>query len=45
MRITYLILGGDWLTEASIASAEQLEVTTVPGVIRLQRQEVDIFKA
>ncbi|EKN4184256.1 hypothetical protein NTJ16_003396 [Yersinia ruckeri] len=34
-----LIIGGDWLTESGIASAEQLEVTATPGVIRLQRRE------
>lgn len=40
-----LIIGGDWLTESGIASAEQLEVTAAPGVIRLQRREVGVFRA
>ncbi|KFK92280.1 MULTISPECIES: hypothetical protein [unclassified Serratia (in: enterobacteria)] len=40
-----VIIGGDWLTESGIASAEQLEVTAAPGVIRLQQREVDVFKA
>ncbi|WP_155483188.1 hypothetical protein [Yersinia frederiksenii] len=30
-----VIVGGDWLTESGIVSAEQLEVTAAPGVIRL----------
>ncbi|WON77064.1 hypothetical protein [Serratia sp. UGAL515B_01] len=33
-----VIIGGDWLTESGIASAEQLEVTAAPGVLRLQRR-------
>ncbi|TCV90990.1 SymE family type I addiction module toxin [Biostraticola tofi] len=40
-----LIIGGDWLTESGIASAEQLEVTAAPGVLRLQRREVGGFRA
>nr|WP_315862485.1 hypothetical protein [Yersinia ruckeri] len=40
-----LIIGGDWLTESGIASAEQLEVTAAPGVLRLQRREEDVFRA
>ncbi|VEI20610.1 HSP20-like domain of uncharacterised function (DUF1813) [Serratia plymuthica] len=30
-----LIIGGEWLTESGIASAEQLDITAAPGVIRL----------
>jgi len=33
-----VIIGGDWLTGFGITEAEQLEVTTAPGVIRLWRQ-------
>ena len=33
-----VIIGGDWLTGFGITEAEQLEVTTAPGVIRLQRR-------
>ncbi|MFZ1871526.1 MAG: hypothetical protein WAU54_01845 [Chania sp.] len=40
-----VIIGGDWLTESGITDAEQLELTTAPGTIRLQRWEVDGFKA
>ncbi|WP_431225579.1 hypothetical protein ACQ86O_13285 [Serratia sp. L9] len=40
-----VIIGGDWLTESGIASAEQLEVAAVPGVLRLQRREVEGFRA
>jgi hypothetical protein len=40
-----LVIGGDWLTESGIVSAQQLEVTAAPGVIRLQRWEVEVFKA
>ncbi|PZD57612.1 hypothetical protein ARC310_21460 [Pantoea ananatis] len=40
-----VIIGGDWLTESGIANAEQLEVTAAPGMLRLQRREVDVFKA
>ena len=40
-----VIIGGDWLTESGIASAEQLEVTAAHGVIRLQRREVGGFRA
>ncbi|KYQ98301.1 hypothetical protein AWY96_07160 [Serratia plymuthica] len=36
---------GDWLTESGITNAEQLEVTAAPGVLRLQRREVDVFRA
>ena len=35
----------DWLTESGITNAEQLEVTAAPGVLRLQRREVDVFRA
>ena len=34
-----LVIGGSWLTESGITSAEQLEITSAPGMIRLQRQE------
>jgi hypothetical protein len=40
-----VIIGGDWLTESGIASAEQLEVTAAHGVLRLKQREVDVFKA
>ncbi|CAI2154309.1 HSP20-like domain of uncharacterised function (DUF1813) [Serratia fonticola] len=40
-----LIIGGDWLTESGITEAEQLEITAAPGVIRLQRREVGVFRA
>jgi hypothetical protein len=40
-----VIIGGDSLTESDIANAEQLELTAAPGVLRLQRREVDVFKA
>jgi len=33
-----VILGGDWLTGFGITEAGQLEVTTAPGVLRLQRR-------
>ncbi|KGA49178.1 toxin SymE, type I toxin-antitoxin system family protein [Yersinia ruckeri ATCC 29473] len=39
-----VIIGGDWLTESGITNAEQLEVTTAPGVIRLRRREVEVFR-
>ncbi|AEF47437.1 HSP20-like domain of uncharacterised function (DUF1813) [Serratia plymuthica] len=32
-----LVIGGDWLFEAEITEAEQLEVTAAPGLIRLRR--------
>ncbi|WON78257.1 hypothetical protein [Serratia sp. UGAL515B_01] len=40
-----VIIGGDWLTESGITAAEQLEVTAAPGVLRLQRRELDVFRA
>ncbi|BFI48058.1 hypothetical protein [Yersinia pseudotuberculosis] len=40
-----VIIGGDWLTESGITDAEQLEMTAAPGVIRLQRREVEGFRA
>ncbi|WP_454878525.1 hypothetical protein [Serratia inhibens] len=40
-----VIIGGDWLTGSGITDAAQLEITAAPGVIRLQRQEDEIFKA
>ncbi|MDT0176105.1 hypothetical protein Q9R34_08625 [Enterobacter sp. BRE11] len=33
-----VIIGGDWLTGFGITEAEQLEVTTASGVIRLRRR-------
>nr|WP_244941686.1 hypothetical protein [Serratia inhibens] len=32
-----LVISGDWLFEAGITEAEQLEVTAAPGLIRLRR--------
>ncbi|EPB4227558.1 hypothetical protein ACROT6_004186 [Yersinia enterocolitica] len=40
-----LVICGDWLTGSGITDAEQLEVAAAPGVLRLQRREVDVFKA
>jgi hypothetical protein len=40
-----LIIGGEWLTESGISSAEQLEITAAPGVIRLRHRENEVFKA
>ncbi|WON75601.1 hypothetical protein [Serratia sp. UGAL515B_01] len=40
-----LVIAGDWLTESSITDAEQLEVTAAPGVLRVQRREVEVFRA
>lgn len=40
-----LIIGSDWLTASGITSAEQLELTAAPGVIRLQQREVGDFRA
>jgi hypothetical protein len=40
-----LIIGGDWLTDFGISRIEQLELTAMPGTIRLQRREVDVFRA
>ncbi|HDL7751889.1 TPA: hypothetical protein PXP51_004343 [Yersinia enterocolitica] len=40
-----VIIGGNWLTESGITSAEQVDVTAVPGVIRLWRREVGGFRA
>jgi hypothetical protein len=39
------VIGGDWLTASGITDAEQLEVTTAPGVIRLQRREDEVLGA
>jgi hypothetical protein len=33
-----VIIGGSWLTGFSITEAGQLEITTAPGVLRLQRR-------
>ena len=40
-----LVIGGDWLTEAGITEAEQLEITSAPGVIRLRRREMGGLEA
>ncbi|MGQ6548096.1 hypothetical protein ACUNEV_11220 [Serratia sp. IR-2025] len=40
-----LIIGGDWFTASGINSAEQLEITAAPGVIRLQRREEEVLRA
>ncbi|MGM0511221.1 hypothetical protein BFS14_10085 [Serratia fonticola] len=40
-----LIICGDWLTESGITDAEQLEITTTPGVIRLRQREDGVFRA
>ncbi|KKZ15517.1 hypothetical protein AAY84_25595 [Serratia marcescens] len=45
LRLVEMIILYDWLTESGIASAEQLEVTAASGVLRLQRREVDVFRA
>lgn len=40
-----LVIGGDWLIDAGITDAEQLEIATAPGVIRLRRREEKVLKA
>lgn len=40
-----LIIGGDWIAESGIINLAQLEITAVPGVIRLQRREDGGFRA
>lgn len=40
-----VIIGGDWLTESGIVSAEQPEVSAPLCVLELQRREVEVFKA
>lgn len=40
-----VVIGGDWLTESGSASAEQLELTAAPGVIRLQQREAGVLCA
>ena len=40
-----LIIGGDWIAESRIINVAQLEITAAPGVIRLQRREVEGFQA
>jgi len=40
-----VIVGGDWIIESGITDAEQLESNATPGVIRLQRREVEGGKA
>ncbi|NTY88838.1 hypothetical protein FCH33_18865 [Serratia fonticola] len=36
-----LIIAGDWIIESGITDVAQLEITAAPGVIRLQRREVE----
>ncbi|MGP2846198.1 hypothetical protein ACTVNB_25535, partial [Serratia nematodiphila] len=38
-----VIISGDWLTESGITDAEQLELIIAPGVLRMQRREVETF--
>nr|WP_314424688.1 hypothetical protein [uncultured Erwinia sp.] len=40
-----LVIGGSWLTESGITRAEQLKITSAPGVIRLQRRVADLIEA
>ncbi|WP_434461600.1 hypothetical protein ACMV5L_23180 [Serratia plymuthica] len=40
-----LVIGDDWLAGSDITDTEQLEITATTGVIRLQQQEVDVFRA
>ncbi|VEA67782.1 HSP20-like domain of uncharacterised function (DUF1813) [Serratia plymuthica] len=40
-----LVIAGDWLIDAGITEAEQLEIATAPGVIRLRRQEEKVLEA
>ncbi|HHB1426883.1 TPA: hypothetical protein ACOQZT_002457 [Serratia odorifera] len=40
-----VIIGGDWIIESGITDVAQLEITAAPGVIRLQRREVEGFLA
>ncbi|GAB2932801.1 SymE family type I addiction module toxin [Hafnia psychrotolerans] len=40
-----LIIAGDWIIESGITDVAQLEITAAPGVIRLQRREVEGFLA
>jgi len=40
-----LIIAGDWIIESGITDVAQLEITTAPGVIRLQRREDGGFRA
>jgi len=40
-----LMIAGEWLTASGITNAEQLEITAAPGVIRLRRREVEVFRA
>ncbi|XNS10995.1 hypothetical protein IBZ15_13645 [Serratia marcescens] len=40
-----LVIAGDWLTGSGITDAEQLEITAIPGVIRLRRREDKGFRA
>jgi hypothetical protein len=38
-----LIIAGDWIIESRITDVAQLEITAAPGVVRLQRREVEGF--
>ena len=40
-----LIIAGGWIIESGITDVAQLEITTAPGVIRLQRREDGGFRA
>ncbi|TCV90997.1 hypothetical protein EDC52_1253 [Biostraticola tofi] len=40
-----VLVSGDWLTESSTTEAQQVDITAAPGVIRLWRREVDVFRA
>ncbi|UAN51432.1 hypothetical protein KGP26_27950 [Serratia sp. JSRIV002] len=40
-----LIIAGGWIIESGITDVAQLEITAAPGVIRLQRWEVEGFQA
>lgn len=40
-----LIISGGWITESGIIDVAQLEITAAPGVIRLGRREIEVFRA
>ncbi|MDN0117863.1 hypothetical protein QVN83_02570 [Yersinia frederiksenii] len=42
---TQQVILHDWLTDIGITHAEQLDISTVPSIIRLQRWEVGVFRA
>lgn len=44
-RTGELVIGGDWLSASGITDAEQLEVTSAPGIIRLRRREESDLQA